>query len=153
MKFTKSNMLVTVCLLVATAGHAAIVDNSGPPMKKPELSDAEKERQMNGPQFIAGGDVPNEPRKNAPGVGSDDDQKSALLDALRGKSADDDAEAALRRASEDVNGSGTSGWLVKGLLGALFAALGFGVVLALRRLSDRALPPPGYPKRSAKSKK
>jgi|GEM_PF-7071517 len=150
MKLMKPLIALAVGLLVATAGHAAIVDNSGPPTKKPELSDAEKERQMNGPQFIAGGDVPNEPRKNAPGVSSDDDHKSTLLGALGGKNADEDAEAALRQASEDVNSGGSSGWLGKGFLVALFASLGFGVVLALRRWSDRALPPPGYPRRRAK---
>lgn len=150
MKFMKTLVAIAVGLLVATAGHAAIVDNSGPPIRKPELSDAEKEKQMSGPQFIPGGDVPNEPRKNAPGVRSDDDQRNALLGALGGEGTDGGAEAALRQASKDVNGGGTSGWLFKGFLGALFAALGFGVVLALRRWSDRALPPPGYPRRRAR---
>lgn len=150
MRFLKTLVAIVVGLLVATAGHTAIVDNSGPPLRKPELSDAEKEKQMTGPQFIPGGDVPNEPRKNAPGIRSDDDQRNALLSALRGEGTDKNAEAALLQASKDVNGAGSSGWLVKGLLGALFAAFGFGVVLALRRWSDRALPPPGYPRRRAR---
>ncbi len=150
MKLMKSLIALAVGLLVATAGHAAIVDNSGPPMKKPELSDAEKEKQMNGPQFIAGGDVPNEPSKNAPGVRSDDDQRSALLGALGGRDGDDSAEDALRQASQDVKAGQSRGGFVKWFLGAVFAVLGFGVVLALRRWSDRAVPPPGYPRRRAR---
>lgn len=142
----KTLVALLIGLLVITAGHTAIVDNSGPPVKKPELSDAEKEKQMTGPQFIPGGDVPNEPRKNAPGLSSNDDQRNALLGALNGKNADDDAEAALKQAAEDVNTAGSSSWS-KVILGAAFAILGFGVVLALRRWSDRVLPPPSYPHR------
>jgi hypothetical protein len=147
MKALKALVVAMVGLLVATAGHSAIVDNSGPPMKKPELSDAEKEKQMTGPKFIPGGEVPNEPRKNAPGVRSDDDQRSALLGALGERNGDDGAEDALRQASQDVNGGQPRSSFVKWLLGAVFAVLGFGVVLALRRWSDRSLPPPGFPRR------
>lgn len=148
MKLTKTLVAIAVGLLVVTAGHTAIVDNSGPPMRKPELSDAEKEKQMSGPQFIRGGDVPNEPRKYVPGVKSDDEQQSALLNALSGKSEDGDAEAALKQAATDIKSGGSSGWLAKAYLGAIFAVLGFGVVLALRRWSDRTLPPPAFPGRS-----
>lgn len=147
MNVSKAVVIAIVGLLVVTAGHTAIVDNSGPPMRKPELSDAEKEKQMTGPMFIPGGDVPNEPRKNAPGVRSDDDQRSALLGALGGRDGDDRAEHALKQASQDVKAGQARGSLVKWFLAAVFAVLGFGVVLALRRWSDRAIPPPGYPRR------
>lgn len=148
MKALKALVTAIVGLLVITAGHTAIVDNSGPPMRKPELSDAEKEKQMTGPMFIPGGDVPNQPRKNAPGVRSDDDQRNALLGALGRRERDDGAEDALRQASQDVKAGQSPGGFVNWFLGAVFAVLGFGVVLALRRWSDRALPPPGYPRRA-----
>ncbi|MER3465698.1 MAG: hypothetical protein C4340_00255 [Armatimonadota bacterium] len=151
MKLMKTLVAIVIGLLVATAGHTAIVDNSGPPLRKPELTDAQKEAQMTGPNFLSGGDVPNAPHKSAPGISSNDDHKSALLDALGGKNADRNAEAALKLASRDVRGA-SSGWLVKAFLGALFAILGFGVVLALRRWSDRVFPPPGAPMRRSRGR-
>jgi hypothetical protein len=147
MKIYKWIVAFVIALVVVGAGHAAIVDNSGPPLKKPELSDAEKEKQMTGPNFVPStGTTPFNSSKNAPGIGSDEEAKTAVSEALAkpGK-GDEAAMQALQQAAEDVSSNGMPHWFRTGFLGLLFLLLGFAVVLALKKMAEKpfgAGPPP-----------
>ncbi len=139
MKLYKWIIAFVIALAVSTAGHTAIVDNSGPPMKKPELSDTEKEKQMTGPNFVPStGGAAFDASKNAPGIASDDEAKGAISGALTKPGQGDEAGMqALQQAAEDVSGSHAPRWLRTGFLGLLFLLLGFAVVLALKKMAEK----------------
>jgi hypothetical protein len=148
MKLMKTTFALSFLFCSATT-FAIIVDSSPGPKERAETSDEQKLEEMRDTRIadvIGSVDLGRKERENR--IAHDETGDSALKTVDRQTSRNINGDQALTEANRTIAKSGTAWWSTL-LWPGVFGILGFSVLLVIRGLADKKIPPPA-PKRPRK---